>query len=131
MKNIAPNIKRKRLIFEGIYSDKIKLSKEDIEQFLVKLTNILGMNLVYGPIVNNWTEQYNPERYAAFEGWVMWAESGAQFYSWEKSGKLITVDAFTCKDFDEKIAVNFIKEWFDCKEFEYLILPKNQQRRKK
>ena len=123
MKNIAPNIKRKRLIFEGIYKKGFRLSKKNIVKFLEELTKKLNMTLVHGPLVNNWAQQFNPEKYAAFEGWVMWAESGAQFYSWEKTGRLVTVDVFTCKEFDEDLAVEFINKWFDCETYEYIIIP--------
>lgn len=123
MKDVAPQINRKRLIFEGIYGDDFKFSAENIKLFLTKLTQILKMTIVHGPLVNNWSQKYNSEKYAGFEAWVMWAESGAQLYIWEKSAKLITVDVLTCKDFDEKIAISFIKDWFNCQEFEYMIIP--------
>ena len=123
MKDIAPQITRKRLIFEGIYETNFKFSAETIKSFLIELSEVLKMTVVHGPLVNNWSQRYNPKKYAGFEAWVMWAESGAQLYVWEKTAKLITVDIFTCKSFDEEKAIDFIKNWFKCKELEYMIIP--------
>ena len=123
MKDIAPEIKRKRLIFEGRYGEGVILSKENMEDFLIKLTELLGMTRVHGPLVSNWAQEFKPEKYAGFEGWIMWTESGAQLYVWEKLTNLLTVDIFTCKDFDEKKAIKFISNWFDCEEYEFMVIP--------
>ena len=40
-------------------------------------------------------------------------------YTWQKKGKLITIDIYTCKFFDPLVAVNFTKLFFDLVKIEF------------
>ena len=126
MKDIAPNIKRKRLIFEGIYRIDADVSIESVKKYLTKLSEVLDMKIVYGPLVNNWAEQKFPDQYDGCEAWVMWAESGTQLYVWEKDARLITVDIYTCNDFSLHKAIKFTSDYFQCQKYEFYVLPKKQ-----
>jgi S-adenosylmethionine/arginine decarboxylase-like enzyme len=44
--------------------------------------------------------------YDGYEGLVMWAESGAQLYTWERF-RAVTVDIFSCKEFAVRDAVEY------------------------
>ncbi|MCA9352989.1 SET domain-containing protein [Patescibacteria group bacterium] len=124
MKHIAPNITRKRLIFEGIYDKSFNVSIQSIKKYLNELSNVLGMTIIFGPISNNWAERKFPERYDGCEAWVMWAESGTQLYLWETPKRLITVDIYTCSDFSIHNALQFTTNYFQCCDYEFDVLPR-------
>lgn len=123
MRNLAPQIYRQRLIFEGIYQDMARISLESIKSYLIELSKVLDMQIVYGPIVNNWAHQHDPEKYGGCEAWVMWVESGTQVYTWEKKGKFISIDMYSCKKFDVNNAVVFTREWFGCIDYDFMTIP--------
>ena len=80
-------------------------------EYLKKLADLLNMEIVHGPFVGEWAHQAKPEIFGAWEAYAIWATSGVHMYAWEKTGKLITVDIYTCKDFENEVAVNFTKEF--------------------
>lgn len=52
-------------------------------------------------------------------GWMHWETSGVHFYAWEQPALFFSVDIYTCKKFDSKLAANFTKEFFGAKELVY------------
>lgn len=46
-------------------------------------------------------------------GFMGWAESGCSIYTWDKFN-FLTVEIYTCKKFDVKKAVDFVKTFFKC-----------------
>jgi len=117
MKNLAPQIFRQRLIIEALYKE--LPTKERWEQYLKELSDLLDMEIVHGPFVHNWAEEAKPKEFGAWEWFAIWTTSWVHMYTREKLGKLLTVDIYTCKEFDPKVAVEFTKTFFDLKEIVY------------
>lgn len=104
MKDLAPEIYRQRLIIEGTH--KGELTPHFIEKFLHDLSKELKMTIVFGPKVMNLAGNINP-KHGGIEGVLVWAESGAQFYSWDIQ-KFFTLDIYSCKRFDVDTVIEFV-----------------------
>lgn len=100
MRDLAPGIHRQRLVIEGYPSRAI--SSVDIENYLSKMSEVLGMNKLQEPITNL------SSRYG-WAGWIHWENSGAHFYAWERPSLFFSVDIYTCKEFDPMAAVEFTR----------------------
>ncbi len=107
MKDLAPQIYRQRLVIEATLLSPIK--KESVNVYLKKLSKLLKMTLVMGPLTRE-----NP-RYG-FSSYIYWEESGTHFYYWHKPFPFLSVDIYSCKKFDKSNAVRFTKEFFKAKE---------------
>jgi len=102
-KNLAPTIYRKRLIIEGTPS--IAVNKRVIGSYLKKLSRLLRMNLVMGPLTRT-----NPKY--GFSSYIYWEESDTHLYFWHKPFPFLSVDIYTCKRFNTKTAITFTKRHF-------------------
>lgn len=119
MKNIEPSVYRQRLVVEARYT--IEVNREIVKKYLLDLAKELGMtlhpSLTSQPIITSATGKSNPI-HDGYEGVVIWLESGASLYIWERS-KFLTTDIYTCKPFDAKKAVDFVAKFFQTSEIEY------------
>lgn len=121
MKTSFDQVIRKRLIIEAVvFPDNAKelCNKTFLENYLKELTNHAHMTIVFGPLVHNWAERLDYEKYAGLEGVVIWAESGVQLYTWEKHNAL-TIDIYSCKDFSVDKMVKFTKLYFSTEQIEW------------
>lgn len=90
------------------------LSADHIHNFLRGLGQVCGMNIFNGPHVKT-PESYDAETFQRLgnrppediNGSVMWDDSGAQIYVFPDKGNWFTLDAYTCKRFDERKALLF------------------------
>lgn len=87
------------------------MTDEVINIFLSDLSVVLGMHVVYGPIIMQEAEKLNP-KHAGFEAILVWAESGASLYTWNKYS-FMSLDIYSCKSFDRKTTVQFVKNYFE------------------
>lgn len=115
MSRLAKHILRKRVIFEG-YHDR-DVDESFLRDFLNRLNQHLGMHLVWGPEVFDLAGGYNPA-HKGFEAIVIWAESGAQLYTW-KNEKFFTLDVYTCREFENDSLVQFVVEEFNVSDRNY------------
>lgn len=118
MKNIEPRVYRQRLIIEARYN--IEVDRQTVKDYLLKLAEILAMTIhpdIPSPIITSATGKSNPI-HDGYEGVIFWLESGSTIYIWEKF-KFLTVDIYTCKEFDNKKAIEFTKSFFKISEIEY------------
>lgn len=106
-KQIAPEIYRQRLVIEG--KPACSITDEHIKEYLTKLSGVLNMKTLLEPVT------HKSERFG-WAGWIHWEASGAHFYAWEQPYLFFSVDIYTCKKFDEDIAVKFTKEFFKADE---------------
>lgn len=106
MKNLLPQITRKRLIIEGFYE--VKITQEFIKKFLKDLSDLLGMNIIVEPIIFS-PNKIHSSIHTGLAGFMAWVESGVSFYTWSNY-KFFTLDIYTCKDFEVEKAVEFIKK---------------------
>lgn len=116
MKNFAPDIYRQRLVVEGIYGNEL-MQEIDLSNFLVALSKIMGMHIICGPKVMNLAGAVNA-KHAGLEGVMIWAESGVQCYTWSKQS-FFSCDIYSCKLFNVKKTVAFIKDYFMCKKIDH------------
>ena len=115
MKNLAPDIFRQRLIIEGIYIEKPTVFS--LKRLMQSLSKKLGMKIIYGPLVHDLAGNLNP-LHKGFECNLIWAESGASVYTWDRNS-FFSVDIYTCKKFDSKVAVKHVKTFFKAKEIQF------------
>ncbi len=106
-KDLAPTVYRQRLVIEG-YPEFV-ITDNHIKDYLSKLSPLLGMDTVLDP-VTHCSDKYG------WAGWIHWETSGAHFYAWETPLLFFSVDVYTCKEFDPKVALEFTKKYFKTKE---------------
>ncbi|MBS7612760.1 S-adenosylmethionine decarboxylase [Candidatus Bathyarchaeota archaeon] len=109
MENLKPEIQRERLIIEGFYD--VSLSQEFLKNFLIGLSKTLDMKVIAGPYL------FSPNSFSKLHhglgGFMAWAESGVTFYSWGPH-KFFTLDIYSCKAFDTKLALEYVKKKLKC-----------------
>jgi len=108
MKDLAPDITRKRLIVEGYFN--IKVSRETIEGFFDSLCDALSLRKYGEPII------FSPggdgkEENQGFDAFIPLIDSGISLYVWSNK-KFFSCVIFTCKDFDDKKAIAHAQEYF-------------------
>lgn len=114
------NVLRKRLVIEaqGLSNGKTPFQAGVVKKYLSELSDVLGMIIIHGPIVDSFAKKHRPDYYDGIEGHCIWAESGCQFYGWDRFASF-TVDIYTCNDFSIPKAVEFTKSFFNCKHIEW------------
>ena len=104
--DLAPTIVRRRLVIECIHKN--NFNEEKINDYMVKLSNIMNMTIVRSPEIN-YVEGYG------FSAYMSWKESGMHVYTWNETDQrpnFMSIDIYTCKDFNVKDVINFTKNIF-------------------
>ncbi len=112
MRDLAPKIYRQRLVIEGYPKSAEHVSAEKIKDYLKKLSDVTDMITLIDPVTHR-SESYGEA------AWIHWETSGAHFYAWEQPTLFYSVDIYTCKAFEPKVAVDFTKEFFESEEVVY------------
>jgi S-adenosylmethionine/arginine decarboxylase-like enzyme len=115
MKNLCPDVYRQRLVVEATYTKNWQAG--DLTNFVVELSNLIGMHIVYGPMLRREGDKLAPI-HQGIELYTIWAESSCLLYTWEKFN-FVTVDIYTCKKFEKLKAVEFIKEYFGASDIDF------------
>lgn len=102
--DLAPMILRQRLVIEGFPESPITAMQ--IADYLSKLSDVCDMKTLIEP-VTHCSDTYG------WAGWIHWESSGAHFYAWDQPVLFFSVDIYTCKAFDPKIATQFTKDYFN------------------
>ena len=105
-KDLAPMIMRKRLVIECITEE--GMIGSDIRPYLIALSRSMNMTIVSMPQI-----QYD-EAYG-YSGYLCWKESGCHMYSWwetEDRPHFVSIDIYTCKDFEVEDVIQFTKLHF-------------------
>ncbi len=116
MKNLAPNIKRQRLLIEGFYS--IEASKSVIEDYFRGITDYLSLRMYGEPIIFSPGGEGKEEN-QGYDAFVPLIDSGISVYV-RSSAKFLSLIIYTCKDFDEEKAVEFTKRFWNISEVEQM-----------
>lgn len=114
-------VKRQRTIIEAI-SPRVKTSSIDVfYEFCEQITKALGMSLVIPPIIvkfpaeikdpNTGNIKQSLQNDYGISATLIWAESGMQIHTWAEHD-LITVDIFSCKEYDTSKAVEVFEAFF-------------------
>lgn len=117
MLDLAPDIFRKRLIIEGFFF--IDVDTSTIEKFFVFLTSALALKTYAPPIIHH-TGGEGKEDNQGYDAFVPLIDSGIYLAVWANK-KFLSMIIYTCKDFDDKKAVNATKDFFAMNEIEYRI----------
>lgn len=110
MVDLAPEIHRQRAVVEGFPNRPIAAA--EIKEYLSGLSVVLRMRALMEPMTH---------RSAKFgeAAWIHWETSGAHFYAWDQPKLFFSVDIYTCKPFDVRVAVAYTKAFFQISTVEY------------
>lgn len=137
------NFVGKHLIADCIYKNSDKHSDINLYyKYLTELTDVLGMTLITAPVIcefpftneaitlakklkesgiespilDSFQKEVQRKKYqeSGISGFCIWAESHSSFHQWTESN-FISFDVYSCKNFDNTLAINFIKETFNIK----------------
>jgi hypothetical protein len=117
IKDLAPNITRKRLLLEGFY--KIDIDKETIQDFFDFITKELNVRTYSDPIIFETGDKGKKEN-QGYDAFVPLIDSGISCYVWVNM-KFISIIIYTCKDFNEAIAVDSTKRFFKIDQVEWSV----------
>jgi len=117
MKDLAPEIFRKRLLVEGYYS--IDISVDTIKRYFAFITSELELR-TYGDATIHATSGTGKDINQGFDGFIPLIDSGIYIGVWANK-KFLSLIIYTCKDFKEKKAVDKTSEFFKFNEFEYKV----------
>jgi S-adenosylmethionine/arginine decarboxylase-like enzyme len=115
--DIAPEIFRKRLLFEGYFN--IEVSAETVRKYFSHITTALALRTYGDPIVHE-TGGAGKEVNEGFDGFVPLIDSGIYISVWANAKFLSTI-IYTCGEFDSQAAVNSVKEFFKISEYQAAI----------
>lgn len=115
MKDLAPDIFRKRLIVEGYFS--IAVTEQTISEFFAFLTSNLQLRTYGDPIIHT-TSGQGKEANQGYDGFVPLIDSGIYLAVWSNQ-KFLSLIIYTCKDFDSKKAVQLTNEFFGIETTEF------------
>ena len=115
MKDLAPNIFRKRLLVEGFFS--VEINEKSIRDFFEFF--IIPLNLkTYGEPVIHHTKGIGKDKNQGYDAFVPLIDSGIYLCVWSNQ-KFLSLIIYTCKDFDDNLAIKKIKEFFVIDEAEF------------
>lgn len=117
MKNLAPDITRKRLIVEGYFTNEV--NRLEIERFFESICNELNLRKYGKPIIFSPGGEGKEEN-QGFDAFIPLIDSGISLYIWSNK-KFFSCIIFTCKDFDEKKAVSHTKKFFKSLKVEFTL----------
>jgi hypothetical protein len=110
MRDLAPQITRQRLVIEGICP--MPITDTQIKDYLKQLSDVLKMRTLIEPVTHR-SDLYG------WAGWIHWEASGAHFYAWEQPLQFLSVDIYTCRAFEDQVAVDFTQHYFKAVEIEH------------
>ena len=108
MVNIAPDIFRKRLLIEGYYS--IEISEQIIKNYFSFITDELSLKTYGDPVVHA-TSGAGKDVNQGYDAFVPLIDSGIYLGVWSNK-KFLSLIIYTCKDFDEGIALQQTNAFF-------------------
>jgi S-adenosylmethionine decarboxylase len=114
MKDIAPNVFRQRLLIELFYT--IKVDKKIIENYFKEITKALNLKTYGDPIIFS-PGGIGKEENQGYDAFVPLIDSGISIYVWSSS-KFVSLIIYTCKGFDESIAIETTKKFFKANKIE-------------
>jgi S-adenosylmethionine/arginine decarboxylase-like enzyme len=114
MKDLAPSIKRQRLLIEGFY--KIDVTKETINEYFKHITSSLQLRMYGEPIIFSPGGEGKEEN-QGYDAFVPLIDSGISLYVWSHA-KFVSLIIYTCKSFDGQKALEATKNFFKINEIE-------------
>ena len=115
MKNLAPKIVRQRLLIEGFYN--INVNRAAIKMYFDGITQALKLRMYGKPIIFSPGEK-GKKINQGYDAFVPLIDSGISVYVWGNA-KFVSVVLYTCRGFNEKIALKETKDFFKINEVAY------------
>lgn len=109
MKDLAPDILRKRFLIEGFY--KVEVDEKKIEDFFEHLCKKLHLRMYGEPIIFSPSGMGKGEN-QGYDAFVPLIDSGISLYVWTNK-RFLSCVIYTCKEFDEKKALQETKRFFE------------------
>ena len=116
MKNIAPQITRKRLLIEAKYT--IPVDREIVKRYLTELPKHLNLRVYGDPIIHS-PGGDGKEINQGYDAFIPLIDSGIALYVWSNE-KFLSCVLYTCKDFSIPDALEFTKNFYRTEELEHL-----------
>lgn len=114
MTKLAPEIYRQRLLIEGFYNSEV--NEVVIRRFFEGFTKELQLK-TYGEATVFSPEGMGQDGNQGYDAFIPLIDSGISLYVWTSS-KFLSLIIFTCKSFDEELAIAFTKNFFSIINFE-------------
>ncbi len=108
MKNLAPDIFRKRMLLEGFFS--IEVNEVTLVDFFHFITQELHLRTYGDPTVHA-TGGLGKESNQGYDAFVPLIDSGIYIGVWSKQ-KFLSLVIYTCKEFDETTAKSKTIDFF-------------------
>ena len=105
MKNLAPQIKRQRLLIEGYYT--VDVDKKFIINYFQQITQALNLRMYGEPIIFSPAGE-GKDVNQGYDAFVPLIDSGISVYVWSNE-KFLSLIIYTCKSFDENLALEVTK----------------------
>ena len=103
----------RHLIVDGYGVESKKLTdKKSLTKLLENLPRKLKMRILRKPVVAAISSDHYP--HTGYSGFVILLESHISFHTWPEEN-YVALDVYSCRDFDEKKAVQYIKKFFGVK----------------
>ncbi|WP_242156244.1 hypothetical protein [Aestuariivivens sediminis] len=109
MTDLAPTITRQRLLMEG-FSGK-RVDQYVITAYFNEITKALNLRMYGQPIIFSPGGEGKEEN-RGYDAFVPLIDSGISLYYWS-SETFLSIIIYTCKDFDNGIAIKVTKYFFD------------------
>jgi S-adenosylmethionine decarboxylase len=114
-RRIAPEIFRKRLLIEGYFDRKI-LDAQHIRDYFTLITGRLGLRTYGEPLVHQTSGQGKAEN-EGYDAFVPLIDSGIYVCVWS-ARRFTSVILYTCAEFDEAVATEVTREFFQMSELD-------------
>jgi hypothetical protein len=115
MKNIAPDIFRKRLLIEGHYN--IVVTEETIKKFFYYITDNLSLRTYGAPVIHTTTD-VGKEINQGYDAFIPLIDSGIYMGVWVNK-RFLSLVIYTCKYFDADEALRKTKLFFQINQAEH------------
>jgi hypothetical protein len=115
MTTIAPDIFRKRLLIEGFYT--ININEQKLVDYFEYITKELSLRTYGEPVVHQ-TSGVGKEQNQGYDAFAPLVDSGIYIGVWTNR-KFLSLILYTCKDFDDSLAVEKTKGFFQLSESEH------------
>ena len=116
MENLAPDLKRQRLLVEGFFSGDVDEAR--VKDYFNDLCHQMGFQAYGEPIIHS-PNGLGKEENQGYDAFLPLIDSGISVYIWSGS-KFFSIIIFTCKDFDEGRAVEVTKNFWNAEKTSHM-----------
>ena len=109
MENLAPNLKRQRLLVEGFF--KGSCNRQRVEQYFKSICAEMNFQAYGDPIIFS-PEGLGKDENQGYDAFLPLIDSGISVYVWSSSS-FFSIILYTCKDFDSEKAAEFTKQFWE------------------